>query len=271
MISYGGNVACPPLMKWAGGKRRLLAQILPHLEGDRRYFEPFVGGGAVFLALGRSRIVIGDSNPEVTNCYEQIKLNVEHVIAGLVRLKNSEAEYYRVRQWLPERALDRAVRTLFLTRLSFNGIYRQNLSGEFNVPYGYKSHLLVVDPVHLRKVSDALRRVTIRKGDFEVTTRRAKPGDIIYFDPPYTVAHGNNGFVKYNSKIFSWDDQRRLAQHAHSLRSIGCKVVVSNADHPSIDALYETFERICLSRPSIIAASSEFRKQVTECLFVGNP
>jgi DNA adenine methylase len=258
-------------MKWAGGKTRLLGHILPHLEGEARYFEPFVGGGAVFLALAKSRSIIADTNPEVTNCYKQIKANVESVIEGLGGLKNSEVEYYRVRQWEPRSPIERAVKTLYLTRLSFNGIYRQNLNGQFNVPYGHKTHLPVVDSLHLRKVSSMLRKVSIRQGDFEETTQDATTGDVVYFDPPYTVAHGNNGFVKYNSKIFSWEDQRRLACFASSLRDRGCKVVISNADHYSIDELYSSFERISIDRPSVIAASSDFRKRVTECVFVGHP
>jgi DNA adenine methylase len=263
-------VGCAPLMKWAGGKRRLLHFILPHLEGVRgNYFEPFIGGGAVFFALNTDESIIGDANPEVTNCYQQIKTNIEELLRRLHRFKNAEHEYYRIREWKPSNDLDRAARMLYLTRLSFNGIYRQNLKGKFNVPYGYKGHLEVVEEDHLRLVHKRLHKTVIRTGDFAVIAADAALGDTIYFDPPYTVAHANNGFVKYNARIFSWDDQRRLADFAGQLVRRGCTVVVSNADHHSIDALYHGFKRFRIERPSVIAAASQFRKAVTESLFVG--
>lgn len=264
--------SCEPLMKWAGGKRRLLHAILPHLQKfSGRYFEPFVGGGAVFFALSKRESIIGDANPEITNCYAQIQNNVDSLIARLTRFKNSEAEYYKIREWKPKNDLDRAAQMLYLTRLSFNGIYRQNREGKFNVPYGYKTHLKLVDELHLKAAERRLRGTLIRTGDFSITTVDARRGDIIYFDPPYTVAHGNNGFVKYNARIFSWDDQRRLAIFAADLVRKGCTVVVSNADHPSIHDLYRGFKKFVIERRSVIAASSAFRKAVTECLFVGKP
>lgn len=263
--------SCPPLMKWAGGKRRLLQFILPHLDiVHGRYFEPFVGGGAVFFALRTTRSVIGDANPEVTNCYLQIQSGAELLFNRLLCLKNTESEYYRIRAWEPTNGLDRAARMLYLTRLSFNGIYRQNLSGRFNVPYGHKGHLAVADIDHLRAVQERLRRVVIRTGDFALTAADARKGDTVYFDPPYTVAHGNNGFLKYNARIFSWEDQRRLATFAMRLVNRGCTVVVSNADHTSIDGLYPGFRQFRIERPSVIAANSQFRKTVTESLFVGS-
>ena len=224
---------CAPLMKWAGGKRRLLKFILPHFGcAAGMYFEPFVGGGAVFFALGRERSIIGDANPELTNCYQQVQSSLGALIKRLRRLKNSRSDYYRVRDWEPRNDLDRAARMLYLTRLSFNGIYRQNCSGKFNVPYGFKEHLPVVDEAHLWGAHAMLTNAVIRTGDFSDTAADAEAGDTVYFDPPYTVAHGNNGFLKYNARIFSWEDQRRLAIFADQLRVRGCTVAVSNADHP---------------------------------------
>jgi len=261
---------CPPLMKWTGGKRRLLDFILPHLENiGERYFEPFIGGGAVFFALNAAKSVIGDANPEVTNCYQQIQSNADRLIKCLRRLKNTEREYYRIREWEPSDKLNRAARMLYLTRLSFNGIYRQNHNGKFNVPYGYKVYLKVADEEHLRIIQAKLRKTKIRTGDFAAIAADARDGDMIYFDPPYTVAHGNNGFVKYNARIFSWEDQRRLAIFAKELLDRGCTIVVSNADHPSINNLYPSFKRFRIERPSVIAADAQFRKTVTESLFVG--
>ncbi len=151
--------------------------------------------------------------------------------------------------------------------LSFNGIHRVNLQGNFNVPYGYKEYLDPCDASKILAVSACLSSVELRHGDFELTSIDAKAGDFIYFDPPYTVAHGNNGFLKYNAHIFSWSDQIRLATIAYDLAERGCRVLVSNADHSSIQELYSCFKMHRISRPSAIAASGEYRRRVTECIF----
>jgi DNA adenine methylase len=156
---------------------------------------------------------------------------------------------------------------IYLTSLAFNGIYRVNLSGQFNVPYGYKTHLSPCDEVRIRESSISLKSAVITHQDFEPALHDARQGDLVYLDPPYTVAHGNNGFIKYNAKIFSWKDQLRLAAVARQLAGRGCTVLVSNADHSSIRELYQRFETKRLERNSVIAASEDFRSVVTECLF----
>jgi DNA adenine methylase len=142
-----------------------------------------------------------------------------------------------------------------------------NLNGQFNVPYGHKTHLVPCDTEKIRNASKLLKRAVVDDQDFEKALTRASEGDLVYLDPPYTVAHGNNGFIKYNSKIFSWDDQIRLARIANELAAKGCSVIVSNADHFSIRRLYRSFARITVERKSAIAASSKFRSRITECLF----
>jgi DNA adenine methylase len=156
---------------------------------------------------------------------------------------------------------------IYLCTLSFNGIYRQNLSGDFNVPYGFKTHLHPCDESKIIEASQCLESAKLTDQDFTDAVRRAKTGDVVYFDPPYTVAHGNNGFVKYNAKIFSWDDQKRLSRVARRLADKGCAVFVSNADHDSIHQLYKEFSVRVIDRRSVIAASSDFRKGITECVF----
>jgi len=148
-----------------------------------------------------------------------------------------------------------------------------NLNGEFNVPYGYKTHLDPCDDERILGASKALKLATVRSQDFEKALSRANEGDLVYLDPPYTVAHGNNGFIKYNAKIFSWEDQVRLAQTAKELTLRRCTVIVSNADHASIRKLYKGFASTTLERLSRIAASSDFRSSITECIFYagGNP
>lgn len=262
------NEAMPPLLKWPGGKRALTRHIVPLLQGfTGTYYEPFAGGAAVFFHLRPARAIVSDADEELISCYQQVRDEPGAVIRRLKRLRNSEDDYYQIREWTPRSAAARAARLIYLCSLSFNGIYRRNLRGRFNVPYGHKTHIDPCDEVRIFKASAALRDVTLSSLDFERALKSAKSGDFVYLDPPYTVAHGNNGFVKYNAKIFSWDDQIRLASLAEALARRGCAVVVSNADHPSIDALYEKFERIRIQRPSRIAADVCFRKPVMECIY----
>lgn len=263
-----GRCANDPLLKWAGGKRRLLSHLLPLTPGTfDRYFEPFLGGGAMFFRLRPERSYLADRNGELINCYVQVRDNTEALVRQLRTLRNSETSYYAVRASKPRGDVQRAARLLFLTTLAFNGIYRVNQKGEFNVPYGRKLHLTPCDPSKLRNAADALQNATLRVADFADAVADAQAGDFIYFDPPYTVAHGNNGFLKYNEKIMQWDDQVRLADLAHAKARAGCKVIVSNADHPSVLRLYRDFRVKRIHRPSIMAASSNFRRPITECAF----
>jgi len=257
------------LIKWPGGKRALVSSILELVPNSfGRYYEPFLGGGAMFFALSPAQAILSDTNAELINVFRHIKEQPQELAKALRFLKNSEHDYYTVRASSPRTPLRRAARTLYLTRLAFNGIHRVNLKGEFNVPYGYKTNLKTVDESQLLRASAALQGTELQVGDFEHVTQSAQPGDLLYFDPPYTVAHANNGFVKYNERIFSWQDQERLAAHARSLARQGCRVIVSNADHPSLRNLYSDFDCHVVKRHSVIAASSSYRKQISECIFV---
>ena len=237
-------------------------------ERHGRYFEPFLGGGALFFSLRPKLATLSDSNAELIACYQEIRRDPGSIIAQLRKLKNNEESYYRIRAEKPSDPTRRATRFLYLTTLAFNGIYRQNLQGKFNVPYGHKSHIDLVESLPILEAAKALRKAKLRCADFEDAVTDALPGDVVYFDPPYTVAHGNNGFLKYNAKIFSWRDQERLAKVAAALADKGCTVIVSNADHPSILSLYASFQVLKIERQSVIAASSAFRKPTTECVFV---
>lgn len=258
-----------PLFKWPGGKRLLATKILnlfPTKFGT--YYEPFVGGGAVFFALRPSKAVLADLNSELVNAYIQVRDNPEQLIRILREFVNSKSHYYLVRSQSPQTPILKAARTLYLARFAFNGIHRVNLRGEFNVPYGNKTHLSSVDEELVWSASRALQGMELLSCDFEEATKKAVKGEVIYFDPPYTVAHSANGFVKYNERIFSWDDQQRLASHARTLAARGCCVVVSNADHPSLHELYRDFTCYIVERPSRIAASRAYRRRVQESIFV---
>jgi len=259
-----------PLLKWPGGKSAIVPQILPFLP-DRwsTYFEPFLGGGALFFNLLPSRAVIADTNEELINSYIQVRDRPDAVIRALRTHANTEADYYAVRASRPRTPVRRAARFLYLSTLSFNGIHRVNLRGQFNVPYGRKTHLEVCEEDRIAEASRSLQGVRILSNDFEEASRSARRGDLVYFDPPYTVAHANNGFIKYNERIFSWNDQIRLATHARKLADRGCSVLISNADHDSVRSLYAGFRAVRLSRFSRIAASSAHRREISEMLFVG--
>ena len=257
-----------PLLKWPGGKRALVAavtSIFPEQFG--KYFEPFLGGGAIFFALNPGKAILSDVNSDLIETYNEVKNNPTDVIARLRKLKNSEKAYYEIRSFRPEHPTDRAARFMYLCSLSFNGIHRYNLKGEFNVPYGQKTHLNICDEARIFACSERLRTARLIAADFATVISKAKANDLVYLDPPYTVAHNNNGFVKYNKAIFSWQDQERLAFAAEAARQRGCFVVVSNADHESVRALYPHFAYKTISRHSVIASAPAHRKTITEGLF----
>lgn len=257
-----------PLLKWAGGKRQLLKHLLPLLpQHINTYYEPFFGGGALFFALRPRLAVISDKNPELTNCYTQVRDQPDAVIDVLKGWPNSEAQYDRIRRSSPTCPVEKAARIIYLTRLSFNGIYRLNGKGEFNVPYGHRPHRPSYDPEQIYEVSRALLHATITSGDFEATVKEAKRGDLVYFDPPYAEPNDTSRFVRYNDKKFSWEDQVRLAKVALELADRGVIVVVSNAEHTQIRGLYRGFHCVMVERNSSMAADGKQRGPTTECIF----
>jgi len=254
-----------PFLKWPGGKRLIAPQVLRHAPSTYgRYFEPFVGGAALFFHLRPAAATLSDRNVELMNCYEQVRDNVERVIAQLSRLRNTEYEYYRVRGVRCRTPITRAAQFIYLVNLAFNGIYRVNFDGRFNVPYGDRPHLRPATANSLRSASKSLQGVDLLACDFETAVADAKEGDFVYLDPPYTVAHSNNGFIRYNDHLFSWPDQERLAGLAANLAQRGCYVVISNAAHGHIRSLYSGFEVAEIHRSSAIAADPKHRTRVVE-------
>lgn len=257
-----------PLVKWPGGKRALLKDILRLLPlTANAYFEPFLGGAALFFAIQPTKATLSDTNEELINLYRQVRDAPDKLIKILRTHENSKSAYYQIRGESPRAPLRRAARLLYLTTLSFNGIHRVNLQGQFNVPYGYRTHLAPYDEDKIFAASRALTKADLHVEDFERATSQAECGDLVYFDPPYTVAHAHNGFLKYNEKIFSWDDQVRLSKHARLLAKRGCHVVISNAEHRSVRDLYRDFRCTRVERFSRIAASGEHRRIISETIY----
>ena len=257
-----------PFLKWPGGKRALLprlSDLLPTSFGQ--YFEPFLGGGALYFHLRPKRALLADKNSELISCYTVLRDHPEELIRRLRTLRNDANTYYRVRKSAPRSEVSKAARFIYLANLSFNGIYRVNFDGHFNVPYGHRPNRPVCDADRLRRASRILQEVKLVPDDFEVAVRAAKATDLVYLDPPYTVAHSNNGFIRYNAKLFSWDDQKRLARVAADLAARGCHVIVTNASHPPIKALYPGFSVHELERRSTISARPTGRTEISEYVF----
>lgn len=259
-----------PILKWAGGKRWLVAKhSLPQPERYARYVEPFMGSGAVYFHLKPSVALLSDANAELINLYVSIRDFPEEVERILARHQNlhSADHYYEVRAEVPKCNVAAAARFLYLNRTCWNGLYRVNRKGEFNVPIGTKQTVCLPTD-DFKTVSRMLRGSELVCCDFEDTIERCGEGDYLFVDPPYTVKHNFNGFVKYNEKIFSWDDQVRLHDCLISAANRGASIVVTNADHPTIRDLYEDdFVYSSIARHSVLSGKASGRKATTEALF----
>lgn len=257
-----------PFLRWAGGKRSLIPQIEPRLPANLDvYYEPFLGGGALFFKVRPLRAILSDINPDLISCYLQVRSQPERVIDRLRQFRYSKDEYYRIRESKPKTEIGKAARFIYLNRTCWNGLYRVNRNGKFNVPFGrYKNPTLCNDKL-LRSASNALGTAKIFVTDFEDAVCDAAKGDFVYMDPPYTVLHNNNSFLKYNDCIFKWSDQIRLAKLAKELDRRGCYVMISNAYSSSIRDLYIGFNNHILTRHSLISGRTEARVKVHEYLF----
>lgn len=262
-----------PMLKWAGGKRWLVTgDRLPKPSKYNRYVEPFLGSGAVFFHLLPHAAILSDLNADLINLYKVVRdkpLEFEERMRAH-QVMHSKEYYYQIRGQTclePEAA---AARFLYLNRTCWNGLYRVNKRGEFNVPIGTKQ-TVVMDTDDFVAVSDALKKAKLRNDDFEAIVDETKEGDFLFVDPPYTVQHNFNGFLKYNEKIFSWQDQMRLRDALHRASERGVSIVLTNADHESVRELYvSTFEYQKLARQSILAGNSSKRGSTTEAIFTQN-
>ena len=263
-----------PFLKWPGGKRWFVAnhsELLP--ENYNRYIEPFLGGGSVFFHLRPAQAILSDINAELITTYEAIRDEWEALKERLAghQSRHEGNYYYTVRESSPRLTVTKAARLLYLNRTCFNGIYRVNLKGEFNVPKGTKD-AVVLETDDFEGVAALLSNADIRNSDFEAVIDEAQMDDLIFADPPYTVRHNINGFLKYNECLFSWDDQVRLADALERARTRGAKVVATNANHSSIRELYRGrgFTLKTVSRFSSISANASSRKQFEELVIRAN-
>lgn len=259
-----------PFLKWAGGKRQLLPQLIAHRPNKMgTYYEPFLGGGAMLLALQPARAIVNDTNAELINCYEVVRDCVEDLISALQehKARNSEDYYYEIRDWdrdsrYGERpAIERAARIIYLNKTCYNGLFRVNSQGQFNVPFGRYASPTIVDEGVLQAVSHYLSTndVQFRNVDFATATHDAQSGDFIYFDPPYDPVSITASFTGYDVNGFGKDEQRRLKNLIDELTLRGCKVMLSNAYTPFIVDLYQAYD--CFRVQAIRAINSKAHRR----------
>lgn len=258
-----------PFLRWAGGKRWFL-KYLNDLTPSKfnNYHEPFIGGAAVFLHLKpQNKSFISDLNTELIDTYISVRDEVESIIYELGNFTNTEEDYYKVRDCAFDSTYKRAARFIYLNQTSFNGIYRVNLKGVYNVPYGFRNGSFL-KPENLHLVSKTLKKSEIHSCDFEIVKSRVKRNDLVFLDPPYTVSHNNNGFIKYNQKIFSLEDQYRLSSLIDYIKQKDAYYILTNAAHQIIEEIFEKGDKkIKVKRASLIGGENAVRGQFEEIVF----
>ena len=268
-----------PFVKWVGGKRQLLAQfrrmnLYPPENFDpknSKYFEPFVGGGAVFFDLLPEEGFLSDLNKELVITYNVIKNDLEKLIVSLKKHKTDKDYFLEVRAQDPSKLSDVAVasRFIFLNRTCFNGMYRVNSKGGFNVPFGKYTNPLICDEDNLRKVSKALYNIDIKHQDYKEVLKKAKKGDFVYFDPPYYPVSKTASFTSYTAETFLEKEQTELRDTLVELNKRGCFVMLSNSDTPFINKIYSGIKGVRINKVQAgraINSNGSGRGKITEVL-----
>ena len=273
MSDHSLNRSSKPFLRWAGGKNWLI-KYLPGLIKDldfNNYHEPFFGGGSVFFALSPDGAILSDINEELINTYVEVRDNVESVIKIIDEWAVNEDQYYAIRSEEPDDSIRRAARFIYLNRTSFNGIYRVNRKGQYKVPYGKKDSYKF-NFQRIRHASEALQGATLLARSFEESLKDVKAGDLVFLDPPYTVAHNNNGFIEYNKKLFSLDDQFELKSCIDAISELGAFYILTNAHHEVIDDLFSPGSiKLDVSRSSTLGGRNARRGNTQEYIFTNIP
>jgi DNA adenine methylase len=259
-----------PFLKWAGGKRQLLGKLMHAAPRDAStYFEPFVGGGALFFALQPKRAVLADVNERLIRTYKGVKNNVEEVIGQLKMFKYTPEFYYRFREKDIDAGTDADVAAwfIYLNKTGFNGLYRVNRDNRFNVPFGRYINPTICDEDTLRACSAALAKAELLVDDFAVVVKEAGRGDFVYFDPPYVPLSATSSFTSYTSRGFGDEDQERLRDTARKLKKRGVRVLLSNSSAPSVRALYAAgFDIAEVSATRLVNSKASARGAIVELL-----
>lgn len=266
-----------PVIKWVGGKTKLLPELLERMPAKYgRYYEPFAGGAALFFRIAPERAVLADSNPDLIGLYSTLASDVGAVIRRLEhhRDEHSERHYYDTRTRWNDRderwaTADRAATFIYLNKTCFNGLWRVNRSGDFNVPIGRYTDPPICVPEALRAAHAVLARATIRHCDYRTAVEDAKRNDFLYFDPPYDPVSATANFTSYSANAFGPEQQQELADTARMLVERGCKVMLSNSDTPFIRSLYKGFKIDRVKCPRAINSNASKRGDVDEVIVVG--
>jgi DNA adenine methylase len=267
---FGDNLSnSKPFLRWAGGKNwfvKHLPKFTP--ENFHNYHEPFLGGGSIFLAINpKQKSFLSDLNSELITTYETLKTSVNEIIEELKKYKNYEDYYYWIREQRYDDPVKKASRFIFLNQTSFNGIYRVNLKGIYNVPYGRRTKPFL-DENALRTVSERLKNAELFSGNFTKVEQNISKHDLVFLDPPYVVSHNSNGFIKYNQKLFSLDDQYRLSSLIDFIKSKGAYYIMTNAAHHKILEIFDKKDKIvALERANLIGGLKARRGQTREYVF----
>lgn len=266
------EIAINPIVRWAGSKRKLIDRIEPYFpESFDRFVDPFLGSASVALHVRAPAAVLSDNCSELVETYKAIRDNPGKVIAHLEPLKIGKRLFYKIRKTRSTDRFARAAEFIFLNKACWNGLYRVNKSGEFNVPYGAPRSPFVFNQDDLENFAAYLSRarVSLTTRDFAKTLKHCRAGDFVFLDPPYVTQHNHNGFADWNENIFSWADQVRLRDEVARLDRLGVMVMMTNANHRSIRDLYQGFNQFEFSRYSTLA-SNALKRKITEELVVTN-
>jgi DNA adenine methylase len=269
-VNGRSTVGFRPFIRWAGGKSGMLdliSGLLP-LKWER-YFEPMAGGAALFFRTLPARATIADVNGELINFYTALKTRPEALLRRLRGLCASRDLYYQMRRSHPTASLDRAVRFAYLNRLAWNGLYRVNRNGDFNVPIGDRLPIALWDFGDLKRASEALARTSLIQGDFDHVLRYAREGDFVFLDPPYPKGANDTGFNRYSASTFTSSDHIRLSKTIQKLSSRGVKVMLALADRMALRTIYPTQLRCEVVRSkSLIACNGAARRDVGELILM---
>jgi DNA adenine methylase len=256
-----------PFLKWVGGKGQLLSQLQPLLpESWGTYHEPFLGGGALFFALQPAQSVLSDVNSALVNVYRMVRDRPDDLIALLAAHQAAHGPdyYYQVRAQHELPDLEAAARLIYLNKTCYNGLYRENSKGQFNVPIGRYKNPTVCNPIDLHLASKALANTDIQVGDFMSHPGRQEPGDLVYFDPPYYPVSETSNFTGYSRFGFGAEDQIRLRDRVIELADRGVKVMVSNSDCPFIRDIYQGFRIETIEAGRSINSNATKRGKINE-------
>jgi len=262
-----------PIVKWVGGKRQLMFELLKNMpKTHNRYFEPFIGGGALFFELQPEKAYISDMNEELINLYSVVRDNVYDLIADLNKHEISKEYFLEIRnldrtdEYKNLSNVQRASRFVYLNRTCFNGLYRVNSQGQFNVPFGNYKNPRIVDKNNLLNCSELLKNTEINCADFSEILTKVKKGDFVYFDPPYVPLNETSSFTSYTKDGFDMDMQFKLREVCDELDSMGVMFMLSNSDTKFVNELYSNYEIKKVFASRAVNANAEGRGKITEVL-----